>query len=1100
MKSEIRNPKSEGNPKAETRRADGARTFLSAVFRGRFGKRPADRNVRAPFAGLMNSETRIGSPACRGHLRVRSSAFGLRNCFGFRISAFGFALLLALPSHAALVYETASEFLSSGDFNGDGRPDVLVLDKLTGNARVGYQDINGALTWSLPFVTGADPAGAVAVGRFTLTNREAIAVTSPQLNRIQVVKLASPGDPGPVAINPTHAGTTLLVGLDAPYGTNAPRSWLNAGAQDPGVTLVDLFAFIGDSLSSFQDQIAAEGPLSSASAFRRSVGGATLLAAIRRGSNDTFVAYAYTNTTAPVLVRSNLPSGTEYVFGHFHGEPNPRLLFYVPGQSNIIVQPLVFNGSTFAFGAATLNTFASAVQRVFYVDEGTNGLAVIQFGDGVVGLRPPIGSGQLQVSYGFGLGPAGNIITGVAPLGIGRLALLSASSNSFSSTHAQIYTQTGTNYTLTSTSTLPRVTTTATRGNVWLFQTEPFTSSAATLIASLSAPVWSSAASGLPGALAVRVESDGGTATGLGNPATNSFGAAPAGTAYALPNQYREDISFFSYAAPRAAEPSVVTISPPPGAYTGPISISFIKQNAAHDVFYRKSGAAPWQLYAAAFSLTNDATLEFYGQVPGGARARTQSASYALGNAVLPPATPVTLPGSETNVPPVVIPGIPQISPGGTVFYSRGPTTSNSIWAINLDGSSEMFLTSGREPRVSRNGRWMAFRRENDPLPNQHSLWLRELPTGQEVRWHTRSNGFVGYDWLPGNTNLVFAADGLFWRLGMGQPAVAFPLSSDIRQGAPSVNPVDGRVALQVIYPGSTGLYLAPPGLTSRQNLGLNILSPRWPAWSPDGAMIAVADDPNISPVLAAGRNFWVVKLSPQTNSYQITSLGSASNGFPNGVVWSPDGGSLVGAGRISGSNGLWVVPLTADRTACLSAPRRLPTSPGADLDFAGSVVSASTRVTYTNLGLFIRLDPAAVVVYWTTNYDGFALESALEMPAGLLAWTPVGGPYFRAGPNFEYREARTALSARKYFRLRYPGVLVLTPPEPGIGLRVEPTAAVLTWPLNYVGYTLEAATNLTPPVLWTPLPGAYQPTNGVLEYRRGDPRPAQEFYRLRGP
>ena len=78
--------------------------------------------------------------------------------------------------------------------------------------------------------------------------------------------------------------------------------------------------------------------------------------------------------------------------------------------------------------------------------------------------------------------------------------------------------------------------------------------------------------------------------------------------------------------------------------------------------------------------------------------------------------------------------------------------------------------------------------------------------------------------------------------------------------------------------------------------------------------------------------------------------------------------------------------------------------------------------------------------------------------------------------------------------------MLVLTPPEPEVEFHLEPDAAVLNWPLNYVGYTLEATTNLSPPVLWTPQAGPYLNTNGVFEYRRDLPGPPQEFYRLRGP
>jgi hypothetical protein len=245
---------------------------------------------------------------------------------------------------------------------------------------------------------------------------------------------------------------------------------------------------------------------------------------------------------------------------------------------------------------------------------------------------------QVQLrTYASALGAAGNVVSGVVPLGLGKFALLLAASNSPASTLAQVFTKVGSNYTVTSSSALPAVTTGVTRGNVWLFQLEPFLSSTATLVGSLSAPAWSSAVSGLPGTIAVRVESDGGTAAGLGSPATNNFGAPPAGTAYVLPNQYREDISFFGYAPPRVPEPSVITISPPPGAYGGPIQISFNKQNAADDVHYRKDADAAWQPYATPFALTNDATIQYHGHTLAGARGRTQLASYTLGNIAVPP-------------------------------------------------------------------------------------------------------------------------------------------------------------------------------------------------------------------------------------------------------------------------------------------------------------------------------------------------------------------------------------------------------------------------------------------------------------------------------
>ena len=53
-----------------------------------------------------------------------------------------FLALFALVGQAqtAFVYDTGTEMLTSADFNNDGIADVLLLDKLTGNLRLGLLD------------------------------------------------------------------------------------------------------------------------------------------------------------------------------------------------------------------------------------------------------------------------------------------------------------------------------------------------------------------------------------------------------------------------------------------------------------------------------------------------------------------------------------------------------------------------------------------------------------------------------------------------------------------------------------------------------------------------------------------------------------------------------------------------------------------------------------------------------------------------------------------------------------------------------------------------------------------------------------------------
>src|SRR5579871_2766344 len=68
----------------------------------------------------------------------------------WKIALLLFALSNLLSARAGVVYENQNEFFTAADFNGDGILDVLILDKNTGNARVGYQDALGNLSWSAP--------------------------------------------------------------------------------------------------------------------------------------------------------------------------------------------------------------------------------------------------------------------------------------------------------------------------------------------------------------------------------------------------------------------------------------------------------------------------------------------------------------------------------------------------------------------------------------------------------------------------------------------------------------------------------------------------------------------------------------------------------------------------------------------------------------------------------------------------------------------------------------------------------------------------------------------------------------------------------------
>lgn len=137
-------------------------------------------------------------------------------------------------------------------------------------------------------------------------------------------------------------------------------------------------------------------------------------------------------------------------------------------------------------------------------------------------------------------------------------------------------------------------------------------------------------------------------------------------------------------------------------------------------------------------------------------------------------------------------------------------------------------------------------------------------------------------------------------------------------------------------------------------------------------------------------------------------------------------------------------------------------------------------------------------MVYWSTNYVGFNLQSASPLPAA--GWTTVAGPYYLAGGFYEYAESRAALQSQKYFRLAYTGVTIVSP-GPTLSLQVETNSVIISWPANFAGFTLESKTNLAPAIPWSPVPGPYLINGADLEYRQSAPAlNGSSFYRLRGP
>src|ERR1043166_9270165 len=92
----------------------------------------------------------------------------------------------------SFIYETPREFFASGDFDGDGRTDMVIVDKESGKYRLGYQLSEGLLSWVDCRPTGIKGITGLGMGGLFNTNHDALAFTSPDANQITMVDVSSP--------------------------------------------------------------------------------------------------------------------------------------------------------------------------------------------------------------------------------------------------------------------------------------------------------------------------------------------------------------------------------------------------------------------------------------------------------------------------------------------------------------------------------------------------------------------------------------------------------------------------------------------------------------------------------------------------------------------------------------------------------------------------------------------------------------------------------------------------------------------------------------------------------------------------------------------
>jgi formylglycine-generating enzyme required for sulfatase activity len=296
-----------------------------------------------------------------------------------------FVATLLVVSVQADVYETSREFLGTGDFNGDGAMDVVLIDKPKGRIRVGYSFGGGIFDWPDWRDSGSKDLTGVTIGKLFDTQRDAVAVTSSDVNLVGMVDLASATKPtDPVAITADAQGPNQIFALDIPGDGNTPLddvllpSVFNASDNPLKVTVL---RNTGGKLTTL-----AEMPTTFESAHGKVItlkeGGKRLAASILKSSEGVSLCVGTIENGKLVLALSvpDVAADADFVLGNFTGSTVRQIVTYVAGTPDISFHKIEEKNGSFESSAAKTFTLSNPVHQLAVVNTGKRSQLLAVFG------------------------------------------------------------------------------------------------------------------------------------------------------------------------------------------------------------------------------------------------------------------------------------------------------------------------------------------------------------------------------------------------------------------------------------------------------------------------------------------------------------------------------------------------------------------------------------------------------------------------------------------------------------------------------------------------------------------------------------------------
>jgi hypothetical protein len=302
--------------------------------------------------------------------------------------AFGSNSLPAAEPIVWSVSESPKEFFGRADFDGDGKTDIVIVDKDSGKYRLGYLTQTGTVAWVDCRASGLKGLTGFTIGKLLANKPEALAFTSPDANAIAVVEASSPIAPGkPVTVAFSAAlGPNTVVAADIGGAGNNPGImdlYVGSIYNSPDANLETLLRNDGAEFPKIAEATLS-GPASKGNHFAWKAGRPEVVCElIGEDAGDTLRLEDLSSGKAVTIASaSGLPAGSDYTLGSFRSPAAREFLIYKPGQNNVLFRPVEEAGGKVQIGTGASYDLGQPVRRIVTLSQATTQRIFVVFGEG----------------------------------------------------------------------------------------------------------------------------------------------------------------------------------------------------------------------------------------------------------------------------------------------------------------------------------------------------------------------------------------------------------------------------------------------------------------------------------------------------------------------------------------------------------------------------------------------------------------------------------------------------------------------------------------------------------------------------------------------